>query len=150
MFTLLAEQAPNLAKAAGAAAEAVKEAPVEGRVATLAIFVGILGVVAAGAMTAPLIISWAIGRPTRHGVTKESPYECGSPILQPTRSQFDVRFFMLAMIFILFDIETVLMLPYLTQYNTFGIPGLICFAVFFIGLIESLAYAWKKGALDWK
>lgn len=87
--------------------------------------------------------------PKRRGRTKESPYECGSPILQETRSKFDVRFFMLAMLFILFDIETVLLIPYMVQYDFFGGPGLVVAAIFFIGLVESLAYAWKKGALDW-
>jgi len=123
---------------------------IEGRFVTLGIFFLILVAVAAGAMTAPILISKLIGRKTRTGVTKNSPYECGSPILQPTRSQFDVRFFMLAMIFILFDIETVLMLPYLVQYQEFGTVGLVVATIFFLGLVESLVYAWKKGALDWK
>jgi len=90
--------------------------------------------------------------PKKRGKTKESPYECGSPIKQATRSPFDVRFFMLAMLFILFDIETVLLIPYIVQYDhvEFGVTGLVIAGIFFLGLVESLVYAWKKGALDWK
>ena len=110
----------------------------------LVIYAAVLVVVGAGALAMGPLFG-----PKKHGKTKESPYECGSPIKQATRSQFDVRFFMLAMLFILFDIETVLLIPYIVQYKTFGIAGLVIAGVFFLGLVESLIYAWKKGALDW-
>jgi NADH-quinone oxidoreductase subunit A len=122
--------------------------PSDGRFMTLFIYVGLLVGIALLSMT---VIGPMFG-PKRRGRTKESPYECGSPIKQATRSPFDVRFFMLAMLFILFDIETVLLIPYLVQYKhpAFGVEGLIIAGIFFFGLVESLIYAWKKGALDWK
>ncbi|NUQ34113.1 MAG: NADH-quinone oxidoreductase subunit A [Planctomycetaceae bacterium] len=115
------------------------------RVLNLVIFAGVLCVVAGGAAAVGSLFG-----PARRGKTKESPYECGSPILNETRKKFDVRFFMLAMIFILFDIETVLLIPYAVQYERFGVAGLVIAGIFFLGLVESLIYAWKKGALDWK
>jgi NADH-quinone oxidoreductase subunit A len=108
----------------------------------------IYGCVLVGVGVAALSMGPLFG-PKKHGRTKESPYECGSPIKQATRSPFDVRFFMLAMLFILFDIETVLLIPYVVQYEIFGVSGLVIAGVFFLGLVESLIYAWKKGALDW-
>lgn len=116
--------------------------------ANLALYVGILLAIAAISM---LVLGPLFG-PKKRGKTKESPYECGSPIKQATRSPFDVRFFMLAMLFILFDIETVLLIPYVVQYDhpEFGVTGLVIAGIFFLGLVESLIYAWKKGALDWK
>lgn len=113
----------------------------------LMIFAGVLAAVGLGGLAVGTLIG-----PKKKGFHKETPYECGSPLLQATRSKFDVRFFMLAMLFILFDIETVLLLPYLIQYDQFGednVPMLIVAGIFFLGLVESLAYAWKKGALDW-
>lgn len=112
----------------------------------LVIYLGVLLAIAAISLfgLGPLL------GPKRKNKTKESPYECGSPLKQATRSPFDVRFFMLAMLFILFDIETVLLLPYFVQYQSFGVEGLVIAGIFFLGLVESLVYAWKKGALDWK
>ncbi len=150
----------------------------EARFTNLIIYGGILLVVAVGAALAGTLFG-----PKKKGITKSSPYECGSPLLQATRSRFDVRFFMLALVFILFDIETVLLLPYVIQHHDWlqlalqykeevqqsgslierefaleryeyfkgnFISGLIIMGVFFLGLVESLLYAWKKGALDWK
>ena len=115
------------------------------RILNLVIFSAVLVGVAGGAAAIGMLIG-----PSKKGKTKHSPYECGSPILAETRKKFDVRFFMLAMLFILFDIETVLLIPYAIQYEYFGVGGLVVAAIFFLGLVESLIYAWKKGALDWK
>jgi len=116
----------------------------------LFVFIGILAAVGGGMA----LIGYILG-PKRKNQNKGTPYECGSQLLQATRSQFDVRFFMLAMVFILFDIETVLLLPYLIQYTGYGSPeanmtALVIAGIFFLGLVESLGYAWKKGALNWR
>ncbi len=117
---------------------------IDERNATLLGFVAILAGAGGLAVSAAALLG-----PSKPGHTKSAPYECGSPILQETRNLFDVRFFMLALVFILFDIETILLLPYVVQYKAFGVEGLIIAGIFFLGLVESLIYAWKKGALDW-
>jgi NADH-quinone oxidoreductase subunit A len=108
------------------------------------LYVGIILAVAVGA----LVLSSLLGR-KRRSVVKDDPYECGVPQLGETRTEFNVRFFIIAMLFVLFDIEAVLLAPYAIRYVDLGAEGLAEVGVFVIVLGFGLLYAWRKGALDW-
>lgn len=104
----------------------------------------IIFAVGAGALT----LSSLLGR-KRRSIVKDDPYECGVPQLGETRTEFNVRFFIIAMLFVLFDIEAVLLAPYAIRYVDLGVEGLVEVGVFVIVLGFGLLYAWRKGALDW-
>ena len=81
---------------------------------------------------------------------KLSEYECGFPAFEDPRSQFDVRFYLVAILFIVFDIEAAYLFPWAVSLKDTGWPGWISMMVFLFELAIGLAYAWKKGALDWE
>ena len=106
--------------------------------ATLAIVVG-LGM---------LFLSEVLG-PRRKDSQKESVYECGVPLLDSAREPFTVKFYLVAILFILFDIETVFLLPYAVVYQQLGVVGLVEMGIFIFVLAGGLLYLWKRGALEW-
>lgn len=82
---------------------------------------------------------------------KLDPYECGVPEHQSgARGRFEVRFYLLAILFILFDVEVVFLLPYAAEFKSLGLAATIEVAVFLILLIAGYAYVWKRGALEWE
>lgn len=81
---------------------------------------------------------------------KNSEYECGFPAFEDPRSQFDVRFYLVAILFIIFDLEAAFLFPWAVSLDMTGWPGWITMMVFLGELGIGLAYAWKKGALDWE
>jgi len=81
---------------------------------------------------------------------KLSEYECGFPAFEDPRSQFDVRFYLIAILFIVFDLEAAFLFPWAVSLDVTGWPGWITMMVFLGELAIGLAYAWKKGALDWE
>ncbi len=81
---------------------------------------------------------------------KNSEYECGFPAFEDPRSQFDVRFYLIAILFIIFDLEAAFLFPWAVSLDLTGWPGWITMMVFLGELAIGLAYAWKKGALDWE
>ena len=81
---------------------------------------------------------------------KLSEYECGFPAFEDPRSQFDVRFFLVAILFIIFDLEAAFLFPWAVSLDMTGWPGWITMMVFLGELAIGLVYAWKKGALDWE
>jgi NADH-quinone oxidoreductase subunit A len=80
---------------------------------------------------------------------KLDAYECGVPLLSSTRERFSVHYYLVAILFILFDIETVFMIPYAVLYKKLGTPGLVEVGIFAFVLVFGLAYLWKRGALEW-
>ena len=88
--------------------------------------------------------------PHRPTPLKASPYESGMPPLGDTHERFSVRFYMVAMLFIIFDIETVFMIPWGVAFRQLGLFGLIEMIIFVIILLVGYVYAWKRGALDWE
>lgn len=88
--------------------------------------------------------------PQRPTVPKASPYESGMPPLGHTHERFSVRFYMVAMLFIIFDIETVFMIPWAVAFRQLGLFGLIEMLIFVLVLVAGYVYAWKRGALDWE
>ena len=88
--------------------------------------------------------------PTRPTKVKASPYESGMPPLGDTHERFSVRFYMVAMLFIIFDIETVFMIPWAVAFRQLGLLGLVEMVIFVVILLVGYVYAWKRGALNWE
>jgi len=81
---------------------------------------------------------------------KLSEYECGFPAFEDPRSQFDVRFYLIAILFIVFDLEAAFLFPWAVSLDVTRWPGWVTMIVFLIELIVGYAYAWKMGALEWE
>ena len=100
-----------------------------------------------------LVASHVFGHRMRRNPIKDSAYECGVPATGKAHPRFSVKFFLTALLFILFDIEVVFLLPWTFIYReflSFGLPVLLP-AGFFIGLLAfGFLYEWRKGALDWE
>ena len=96
-----------------------------------------------------LVLSHLVS-PQRPTALKAAPYESGMPPLGDTHERFSVRFYMVAMLFIIFDIETVFMIPWAVSFRQLGLFGLVEMLVFVAILLVGYLYAWKRGALDWE
>jgi NADH-quinone oxidoreductase subunit A len=81
---------------------------------------------------------------------KLSEYECGFPAFEDPRSRFDVRFYLIAILFIVFDLEAAFLFPWAVSLDVTRWPGWVTMIVFLIELIVGYAYAWKMGALEWE
>ena len=81
---------------------------------------------------------------------KLSEYECGFPAFEDSRSQFDVRFYLIAILFIVFDLEAAFLFPWAVSLGVTKCVGWAAMMVFLAELAFGLAYAWKKGALEWE
>ncbi|MBM4123491.1 MAG: NADH-quinone oxidoreductase subunit A [Nitrospira sp.] len=105
-------------------------------------------VIALGFGLVSLLAGWVV-RPHRPYPAKLAPYESGSPLFSDARIQFPMRYYVIAMLFVIFDIEVVYLFPWAVSYRKLGLLGLLEMA-FFIGvLVVGFWYAWKKGALEW-
>lgn len=87
--------------------------------------------------------------PRRPSVEKLSPYESGIPPLADARGRYHVRYYLIAVLFVLFDIETVFLLPGGLVYRGLGVFGFFEILIFILILLVGYLYAWKQGALDW-
>lgn len=81
---------------------------------------------------------------------KVAEYECGFPAFEDSRSQFDVRFYLIAILFIIFDIEAAYLFPWAVSLEHIGWAGWAAMMIFLAELALGFAYAWKKGALEWE
>ena len=81
---------------------------------------------------------------------KLAEYECGFPAFEDSRSQFDVRFYLVAILFIIFDLEAAFLFPWAVSLDMTGWAGWITMMIFLFELIIGFAYAWKVGALEWE
>ncbi|OQW62338.1 MAG: NADH-quinone oxidoreductase subunit A [Proteobacteria bacterium HN_bin10] len=95
-----------------------------------------------------LLAGWVV-RPSKPYRAKLAPYESGSPLFSDARVQFPMRYYIIAMLFVIFDIEIVFMFPWAVSFRKLGLLGLIEMAVFIGILVVGFWYAWKKGALEW-
>jgi NADH-quinone oxidoreductase subunit A len=80
---------------------------------------------------------------------KNSPYECGFPEFNDARMQFDVRYYLVAILFIIFDLEIAFLFPWAIVLDSIGTAGFLAMALFLIVLTIGFVYEWKKGALEW-
>jgi NADH-quinone oxidoreductase subunit A len=87
--------------------------------------------------------------PSKSNPTKESPFECGSPYLQEGINPFPIKFYLVAFIFLLFDIEVVFFFPWALIFKDMGPTALIVMFAYIFVLVLGFIYAWKKGAFEW-
>ena len=81
---------------------------------------------------------------------KLSPYECGFEPFEDARIQFDVRFYLVTLLFIIFDLEVAFLFPWAVTFGTLGILGFVSMMIFLSVLTIGFIYEWKKGALEWQ
>jgi NADH-quinone oxidoreductase subunit A len=88
-------------------------------------------------------------RPDRPDPVKLASYECGIESSTEVRGRSSVHYYLLAVLFVIFDVETIFLFPWAVRFRVLGMFGLIEMAVFLLILVVAYAYAWKKGALEW-
>ena len=98
---------------------------------------------------APVAISMMLG-PSRPDAEKLSPYECGFEAFEDSRMKFDVRFYLVAILFIIFDLEIAFLFPWAVVLEDIGWFGFVAMMVFLLVLVIGFIYEWKKGALEWE
>ena len=104
--------------------------------------------VAIGFAIFALVFAWLI-RPERYNRVKLEPYECGIETRGDARDRYSVRYYIIAMLFVVFDVETVFMFPWAVIMGELKLFGLIEMIVFLFILLVGYAYAWRQGALEW-
>ena len=97
----------------------------------------------------PQLLGRLLG-PNRPDAEKNSPYECGFEAFEDARMKFDVRYYLVAILFILFDLEIAFLFPWAVAYKDIGLIGFWSMMVFLGILVVGFIYEWKKGALDWE
>ena len=110
--------------------------------------IGLMLLLAAAFVAVSLIVS-RIVRPDRPSFEKLEPYECGIvPEVEPSQ-RFPVKFYLVAMLFVIFDVEIIFLFAWATIWVQLGWYGVAAVAIFTFFVVETLAYVWKRGALDW-
>ena len=97
----------------------------------------------------PQALGYILG-PNRPDPEKNSPYECGFEAFEDARMKFDVRYYLVAILFILFDLEIAFLSPWAVALTDIGSTGFWVGVIFLIDLLVGFVYAWKIGALDWE
>jgi NADH-quinone oxidoreductase subunit A len=110
----------------------------------IAIFVA----VATGFAVFTLVFAGLVS-PRKYNQVKLEPYECGIEPITGARDRYSIRYYLVAMLFVIFDVETVFMFPWAVIFNKLLLFGLIEMMVFIFILVVGYYYAWQKGALDW-
>jgi len=109
--------------------------------------------VGTGVGIAPQVLGWAIAKGMgvqRPDAAKNAPYECGFEAFEDARMKFDVRYYLVAILFILFDLEIAFLFPWAVALKEIGPVGFWSMMVFLAILVVGFVYEWKKGALDWE
>jgi NADH-quinone oxidoreductase subunit A len=99
------------------------------------------------------VVPQVLGRvlaPHKPDAAKLSPYECGFEAFEDARMKFDVRYYLVAILFILFDLEIAFFFPWAVSMRDLGWPGFVMMMVFVTEIVVGFWYIWKKGALDWE
>ena len=102
-----------------------------------------------GVGVGPMVVCWLLG-PHRPDAEKMSPYECGFEAFEDARMKFDVRYYLVAILFILFDLEIAFLFPWAVVLEELGMFGFVSMVIFLGILVVGFVYEWKKGALDWE
>jgi NADH-quinone oxidoreductase subunit A len=97
----------------------------------------------------PMVLGRLLG-PNRPDAEKLSPYECGFEAFEDARMKFDVRYYLVAILFILFDLEIAFLFPWASVINDIGLAGFASMMLFLTILVVGFVYEWMKGALEWE
>jgi len=97
-----------------------------------------------------LLVTGGLLGPRSPDSEKISPYECGFEAFEDNRSRFDVRFYLVAILFIIFDLEIAFFMPWALVLDQLGTFGLVAMSIFVLELVIGFIYLWKKGALEWE
>ena len=108
-----------------------------------------LMMVAAFSMGMALLTLNLIVAPAKPSAAKKAPYESGVPDVSPVKPRYTPRFYVVAMLFVIFDIEAIFIFPWAVTFDTLGLYGFVEMLSFIGLLFTGYAYAWKKGALEW-
>jgi NADH-quinone oxidoreductase subunit A len=108
------------------------------------IFIGIAGVIGLALLVAPFIVAFKNPDPE-----KLSAYECGFNAFDDARMKFDIRFYLVSILFIIFDLEVAFLFPWAVAFNEVGLFGFWSVMIFLAVLTIGFAYEWRKGALEW-
>ncbi len=108
------------------------------------IFIGLIAVIIPVTLLAAKLV-----RPDNPNKTKLMPYECGVDPVGSARGRYTIRFYIVAILFVVFDVETIFLFPWATQYRALGLFGLCEIFVFLLILVVGYIWIWKKGALEW-
>ena len=113
------------------------------------LFLGVALALSGTFVALPMLVSRMTGA-HRPNAEKLSEYECGFPAFEDSRARFDVRFYLVAILFIVFDLEAAFLFPWAVSLAGAGMASWIAMMIFLGELGLGLAYAWKKGALEWE
>ena len=108
----------------------------------------LMAAVGIGFAIVSLWLSWRIA-PKNPTPEKLAPYECGIVPLQEPVERFPVKFYLVAMLFVIFDVEIIFLVAWAVRFEQHGWAGVVAVGIFIALLIETLIYVWKRGALDW-
>jgi NADH-quinone oxidoreductase subunit A len=105
--------------------------------------------IVAGALSVILLLlGFTFGR-GRKDADKLAPYECGFEAFEDSRMRFDVRYYLVAILFIIFDLEIAFLFPWAVSLDRIGVFGLVAMGIFLAVLVVGFVYEWRKGALEW-
>ncbi|RVT92458.1 NADH-quinone oxidoreductase subunit A [Sphingomonas crocodyli] len=113
------------------------------------LFLGVALALSSAFVFLPMLVGRATGthQPSPEKLTE---YECGFPAFEDSRAQFDVRFYLIAILFIIFDLEAAFLYPWAVSLGAIGFAGWLSMMIFLVELTIGYIYAWKKGALEWE
>ncbi|HRZ87500.1 MAG TPA: NADH-quinone oxidoreductase subunit A [bacterium] len=111
--------------------------------------VGVFLIAGVAFVLAAMLTAW-IFRPHKPTPAKLAPYECGETVKGQGWLQFNVRYYLIALVFVVFDIEALFLIPWIYAFKDVGLLGYVEMMAFIAILFVGLAYAWKKGALEWQ
>ena len=117
------------------------------------LFIVVLMVAAIGFALGPLILAWLWAKkfsPPKPGADKGAIYECGLESKGDAWIQFKSEYYLYAIIFLIFDVETIFLLPFAVAFTSLGVGAFVAMMIFLLLLVEGLAWAWLKGVLTWK
>jgi NADH-quinone oxidoreductase subunit A len=113
----------------------------------------VLFIAAVGFALAPIALAWLWAKkysPQKPGENKNAIYECGLESKGDAWVQFKAEYYLYAIVFLIFDVETIFLLPFAVAFGGLSVGGFIAMAVFVLLLVEGLVWAWQKGVLTWK
>ena len=116
-------------------------------------FITIFAIAAAGFALGPLALAWMWAKkfsPQKYGESKNAIYECGLESKGDAWVQFRSEYYLYGIIFLVFDVETIFLLPFAVAFGGLSVGGFLAMMIFLLLLAEGLVWAWKKGVLTWK